>query len=61
MNVHLCDDRWWHGVKDMVFTYNILIVVDTGTYDTAPIEVAFDMIDFSIDFDEIKFDNINSQ
>lgn len=44
----------------MVFTYNILIVVDTG-YDTAQIEVAFDMIDFSIDFDEIRFDNSNSQ
>lgn len=47
--------------KGYGFTYNILIVVDTGTYDTAPIEVAFDMIDFSIDFDEISFDNSNSQ
>ncbi len=39
----------------MVFLLTIiLIVVDTdGTYDTAPIEVAFDMIDFSIDFDGI--------
>lgn len=52
--------RWWHGVKDMVLLTTFCIVVDTGTYDTAPIEVAFDMIDFSIDFDEFKFDNSNS-
>lgn len=46
----------------MVLLTIISIVVDTGTYDSAPIaKVAFDMIDFSIDFDEFRFDNNSLQ